>query len=385
MNPLAPEMLHVFDEEAVRSPSRILFILKKRPPGPYDTWSFSPDGKPKSSGLSVSVEMLSIGLTKIGIEHKIVQVIDNNCIDREVTLYKPTHVIIEAFWVVPSKFDVLRPLHPGVEWIVRNHSKLDFLSHEGGMTGWALEYIKKGIKLACNSPKAVSDFKALATSSGLNPDNVIFLPNYYAVRRPHNVACVWWWELLRSLGVYGREPHLKDGKTWNVGCYGAIRPLKNHLHQAIAAIYAADALGVRLRFHVNATRIEGKAEPILRAMQVLFAQHPEHELVEDPWVEHPEFLEQVTKLDVMLQVSLSETFNIVAADAVACAVPVLGSAEIPFLPKETVTEAARPEVIAKALRRVWRGSGNGMLQRLQRLYLWVYSAWSIKVWRSYFV
>lgn len=363
---------------------RILFILKQRMPGPYDSWSHSSDGKPMPSGLSVSVEMLSVGLTKLDIDHKIVQVVDNNCIDREVSVYKPTHVIIEAFWVVPAKFDVLRPLHPNVTWIVRNHSKMDFLSHEGGMTGWALEYIRKGIVLACNSMSAVEAFRALAISSDSDPRHVIYLPNYYDIPKPRHRFCMWLWELFRFFGILGRTPRLKDRHSWNVGCYGAVRPLKNHLNQAIGAIYAADSLGFKLRFHINSTRVEGKAEPILRTMQVLFSQHPQHELVEDSWKEHRTFLADVAKLDVMTQVSLSETFNIVAADAISQNVPVLGSEEIPFLPNESTVDPRRPEAIGKALVRTWLASGNGMLQKLQRWYLYCYGQKTLKVWKAYF-
>jgi hypothetical protein len=41
-------------------------------------------------------------------ESNIVVVLDNNEIDKYVTKYKPTHVIIEALWVVPTKFHILK-------------------------------------------------------------------------------------------------------------------------------------------------------------------------------------------------------------------------------------------------------------------------------------
>lgn len=366
---------------------RILFILKKRPPGPYDSWSYSPDGRPKPSGLSVSVEMLALGLDRLGIDHKIVQVIDNNDIDREVTAYKPTHVIIEAFWVVPSKFDVLLPLHPTVHWIVRNHSKSDFLSHEGGMVGWAIEYIKKGVTLACNSPEAVTDFQKLARSSGVSADDarrlVTYLPNYYPVAEPNRRFLTLLWVILRWFGIYGRRPAVRSSRVWEVGCYGAIRPLKNHLNQAIAAISVADQLGLTLRFHINATRVEGKAEPLLKSLQVLFAQHPKHELVQEPWMDHPEFLAALAGLDLLMQVSRSETFNIVAADAISASVPVLGSDEIPFLADEAEAGPSVEE-IEVGLRRVWRSSGNGYFQRAQRWLLNIYSEKALLVWSSFF-
>jgi hypothetical protein len=367
--------------------TRILFILKKRPPGPYDSWSFSPDGQPKPSGLTVSVAMLAKGLERLGIEHKIVQVHDNNDIDREVHAYKPTHVIVEAFWVVPSKFDQLLPLHPTVHWIVRNHSKSDFLSHEGGMVGWAIEYVKKGITLACNSPEAVTDFRKLARSSGVDGADadrlVVYLPNYYEVPRPDRPIRTILWSLLRFIGIYGRQPTTKSSGVWQVGCYGAIRPLKNHLHQAIAAISVANELGLKLRFHVNATRVEGRGEPLLKSLQVLFKQNPQHELVEAQWLNHDDFLREVARLDLLTQVSRSETFNIVAADTISQHVPVLGSSEIPFLLDEAEAGPSVPE-IEEGLHRVWRRSGNGYFQRAQQWVLHNYGDDALLEWRAFF-
>ena len=148
---------------------RVLFILKQRPSGPYGTWNYSTDNKPLPSGLSVSALEVTKVLDQMGVANRLVQVVDNNCIDREVTAFKPTHVIIEAFWVVPSKFDVLTGLHPNVKWIVRNHSKTEFLATEGMAFGWAIDYIKRGVYLGCNSVEATKAFRHLAKSKGLDP------------------------------------------------------------------------------------------------------------------------------------------------------------------------------------------------------------------------
>jgi hypothetical protein len=261
---------------------------------------------------------------------------------------------------------------------------MDFLSHEGGMTGWALEYIKLGLTLACNSPEATADFRNLAESSGADPKLVIYLPNYYKIDAPANKFMVLLWKVLRSLRIYGTKPKLKDGQHWNVGCYGAIRPLKNHIHQAAGAILAADTYKLKLRFHVNGTRLEGKAEPILKALRVLFEQHPQHQLVEDPWLDHEDFLVETSKLDILSQVSMSETFNIVAADAIKVGVPVLGSEQIPFLPNETTVGTQRPEKIGLAMYDVWMRSGNGYLQGEQQWLLYLYGEAALYEWAQYF-
>ncbi len=66
---------------------KILFILKYRYNYGYDKINLS-------SGLRNSVEMLVNMLNTHGIEAKCSVVIDNNAIDREVTIFKPDIVVI---------------------------------------------------------------------------------------------------------------------------------------------------------------------------------------------------------------------------------------------------------------------------------------------------
>lgn len=326
---------------------RVLFILKQRQHGAYGTWNYSAEGCNLPSGLSVSAGQIVHALNDLDIDSRIVQVVDNNCIDREVTRFKPTHVVIEAFWVVPEKFEILKKLHPKVKWIIRNHSKCDFLSHEGGMVGWAIDYIRAGVTLACNSHEATSDFKSLAKIAGLDPSLVIYLPNYYAAPR-HSTSCFGMRinRLCRGLGITG---NVHNSTYLNIGCFGAIRPLKNNLQQAIAAMEAADLLGKKLKFYINSSRVEGKADSILNSLRQLFKRFDQHTLVEVPWLNHNEFTVLASTMDMVVQVSNSETFNIVAADAVAQGVMVLVSDEIPWLDKEF---QANPNSVASMTERI---------------------------------
>ena len=81
---------------------KILFICKKR------NTSYDPTGI--SYGLLNSCRFVGEALeSEFGhlIDFNVVVVNDNNDIEREVVTHKPTHVIIEALWVVPSKFEIL--------------------------------------------------------------------------------------------------------------------------------------------------------------------------------------------------------------------------------------------------------------------------------------
>jgi hypothetical protein len=290
------------------SRDRLLFILKSREAS-WGGYSYSP-----SSGLFNSVRFLVEMLTGLGVDASMVEVMDNSGIDREVSRVRPTHVIIEAFWVVPDKFDELMPLHPDVRWIVRNHSEVPFLANEGIAFGWIAAYLRRGIEIMCNAPRAVEDIRALAMGLGLSDRMVTYGPNHYPVH---------------AAGAVTRRQAMPD--VFDVSCFGAIRPLKNHVVQALAAICFARTLGTRLRFHVNGTRIEGHGDPILKNLRGLFGGEGRFELVEHEWMPHDKFLAVSGMMDIALQVSFSETFNIVAADAVCMNVPVVVSPEIAWL------------------------------------------------------
>jgi len=118
-------------------PPKILIILKRR----HDYNHEKHININISTGLYNSAYFVNEMLNNYGLDSTIVVVVDNNCIDREVSKYKPTHVIIEALWVVPSKFHVLQNLHPNVKWIIRLHSEIPFLANEGMAFDWIGDYM----------------------------------------------------------------------------------------------------------------------------------------------------------------------------------------------------------------------------------------------------
>ena len=292
---------------------KILFIVKKRET--YDTWnkseSYSDGYHHFSSGLINSAKMVTIGLGK-HIDAKLVEVRDNNDIDREVSLFRPEVVVIEALWVVPSKFKELIPLHPHVKWIVRLHSNTPFIANEGIAIQWSYEYLRHhNVYVAPNHIKLYKELKHLA---GRHAWKILYLPNFYDLEE-----------------IEAKKRHRPDEEI-NIGCFGAIRPLKNQLIQAVAAIHFADRYNYKLKFFINSTRVETKGEPILNNLRALFENSEKHELVEIEWMEHPEFLKFLKEnIDLGLQVSFTETFNIVGADYVSQDVPIVSSKEIDFV------------------------------------------------------
>lgn len=361
--------------------TRILFILKRREHVP-DAGSFNTnaDGKLLSTGLTNSVEHVMAALTKLGVPSHVVHAIDGNCIDREVTLYNPTHVIIEAFWCPPYKLAELMPLHPQVKWIIRNHSKMEFLAGEGIAFGWLLESAKLGVDIASNSKRAVTDIHSLLRSAGTKGRS-IYLPNFYSI--PDNILLPDAADTARLKAArlrYLPEGLVEPQRTLKVGCMGAIRPLKNTLNQALACIRLADARQCSLEFHINGNRFEGGGNGIVKNLRNIFSHLPQHRLVEVDWLDPPALRQYLPRLDVMLQVSISETFNIVAADAIVAGVPSVVSPEVSWLDVEYHADPLATDSIAQVTERVLASDRKAVVAD-QRLRLAASNEAALEPWR----
>lgn len=306
--------------------SRVLFILKFRRLYNDVLFNVEESNDPYSyfsSGLLNSARQVDEMLNEHSVESKLVQVVDNNSIDKEVHDYRPTDVIIEALWVVPEKFEILQKLHPTIRWIIRLHSETPFAANEGIFTNWVMNYIKyQNVYIGVNSPRLMEDLKAVIPWH--KEDKLIYLPNYYDPIKNHVQTEVQYDEWL------------------NVGCFGAVRPLKNSLLQAMAAIKYAKQNDRKLKFHINATRVENNGDNVLKNIRGLFINldQDRFQLVEHPWLKPGEFSTLLSSMDLSMQVSLSETYNIVSAGAVAQHVPIVVSREIPWASRWSIVEDA---------------------------------------------
>lgn len=328
--------------------TRALFLLKNSSDYSYGY------GTKKSSGLRNSAQFVSDMLNASGIESKVVIVQDNNSIDKEVFNFKPSHVFVEALWVVPEKFDILVKLHPSVKWIVRIHSEIPFLAQDGIAVDWIRRYVAHpNVFVAANSLRTQSELNTFAPG-------VLYLPNFYPTGFQH----------VRS----ARLPK----KIVNVSCFGAIRPLKNQLIQAIAAVQFANKHDLLLNFHINATRIEQSGEGILKNLRSLFSVG-DHRLIEHEWKDHQDFLNVLDNIDLAMSVSFTETFSITTADAVAQAVPIVTSPEVTWTSRRIQASPTNADDIVATMEEAFRNrvfdiraNQAGLLKYSQRSkHLWL--------------
>jgi glycosyltransferase involved in cell wall biosynthesis len=287
------------------------------------------------------------------------EVIDNNCIDRLVTMCRPRVVVIEALWVVPSKLELLKRLHPNTQWIVRLHSNLPFIAGEGIAIEWitAMAKMFPKVEVAANNQAMCRDL------SNLLDVPIRYLPNHYAVEMKRPLKC-------NERGVI------------DISCFGAIRPLKNQLIQAVAAITYADMTKQKLRFHINGTRVESNGNAVLKNIRALFPDDSKHSLIEHAWLDYGDFKKLIsTEIDLGMQLSYTETFNIVAADHIDCGVPVVVSDEVLFVDSSFKTD---PNSTLAIIRTIGRALSSDTGARRNRRLLQKSNDAAEEIWKTAF-
>lgn len=298
--------------------SSVLFLLKRNEDsaGPSEY---------KSSGLLNSAVQVVDMLRESGVTAVLEVVIDGNCIDKFIHKHRPGVVVLEAIWCPPSKIAELQKLHPHVRFVARIHSEIPFLANEGIAVDWLRQYASLGVDVSANSQRTATDLLEIDADA-------IFLPNYYI-----------------PISVQTRE--CENGNL-KVGCFGAVRPMKNQLAQAFAALEYARGTRQYLEFHINGTRLEQGGKEVIKNLRALFAGQRAARLVEHGWMKRDEFLKVVREMDFSLAVSMSETFNIVTADAVSQDVPVVVSPEVQWLDAGVQADPTNISGIARVMRQV---------------------------------
>lgn len=328
---------------------KILFVLKKNNDYGYNH-------NTAKSGLLYSATLTAESLRKyFCINYKIVIVEDANSIDRALDQYKPDCCIIEALFVTPDKLIEIQKLHKRVAFLIRIHSKIPFLANEGIAVEWLKKYVKIPKVFICfNNRKTTDSFIKIGFKAH-------FLPNIYNFIESDRCK------------KYDNKFLIK------IGCFGAIRPLKNQLLQAFAAIIYARENKINMEFHINSGRQEQGGESALKNIRNLFKGTP-YRLVEHTWHDRENFLAVIRNLDLGMQVSFTESFNIVAADFVSQRVPIIVSKDIDWMPESLqVSSTDLPEIVSKIKTAIRR---KETYTRRSLKYLKSYNSQSLKVWAT---
>ena len=149
--------------------------------------------------------------------------------------------------------------------------------------------------------------------------------------------------------------------TLHIGIFGAVRLLKNHLTQVVAAIRFAEEKRKILNLHVNELTSDA-GSTILGNIKELFKRCPKHKLIVEPYRSGMEYDNLIRYMDIGMQLSFTESFNIVAANFVCNGVPIVVGETIDWMPKSMKVSYNNVEDIVGRLNYAYTNRNNPVLQ-----------------------
>lgn len=229
---------------------------------------------------------------------------------------KVSHVVISAPWVESRAYRHLCERYPHVVFTVLVHSNVGFLQAD-----------PRGVKLireAAEMQRYFPNFKLAG--------NCIEFCNW--IRQSYSQSC---W-LLPNLYNLGDNPSVpvkplwQKGEVLRIGSFGAVRPLKNTMTAAGAALQLSTEFNTPVEFWISANRVEGGADCVINAIHEML-HNTNVTIVPSPWQPWTEFRETMKKMHLHMQPSYTESFNITVADAISVGVPSVVSPAIAWTPK----------------------------------------------------
>ena len=221
-----------------------------------------------------------------------------------------THAVISAPWL--SAYDVQTMLKefPDIVFVILSHSNVGFLQADPGGVELFRRYaelskVNWNLNVGGNSQRFADWFERAYG------DKCVCLPNLYS--SPKIKSKVW------------------EGPLLNIGAFGAIRPEKNFMTAAGAAIVIQRSLGVPVDFHMI-TGGEVHHAMALRAITEMTKDIDGFKLVAHKWETWDKFIKLVASMDLLVQPSFTESFNLTVADGISVGVPSVVSPVIHWAP-----------------------------------------------------
>jgi hypothetical protein len=245
---------------------------------------------------------------------------------------RPTHVILSAPWILTDDIARMANEFPDVQFVIVSHSCVGFLSADPHAIRLLretadLQLATHNVFVGGNSRK-FTDWAREAWGV-----NAVCLPNLYNLTESFPRRSRW------------------GGTALRLGLFGANRPLKNLLSAVAATVELVARLKLPTALYVSSGRTEGGS---FRALDEMTEDIPLLTVHQTGWLPWPRFRRLVRTMDLVLQVSYTESFNVVTADAIAEGVPVVGSDAIEWLPEHWQARADEPRDITAVAERLLR-------------------------------
>lgn len=288
-------------------------------------------------GLQVAGYTTAQYLRHIGVDANAHAVRSNmdvvRIIERSINEGGPiTHVAISAPWLTLHDLKALVQHFRSIKFVVICHSNVGFLQADPGGIELLRKYAQLSRKLtnlhvAGNSPNFVDWFTTAYR------EQCLLLPNLYLVKRQKSKR--WRKDVLR------------------IGALGAIRPEKNLMTAAGAAVAMRAQLNIPVELHMS-TGGENCRCMTLSSIEQMVADLPNFKLVRHHWNFWDQFIKLIGKMDLVIQVSYTESFNMVTADAISQRVPVVVSPPIYWAPRRWKANPDDAIDVARVGRRLLR-------------------------------
>ena len=268
-------------------------------------------------GLNVAGFTTAKFLRHHGVETVVFPVRNNvdvvNYIDNYNETHKKrlTHVVISAPWLSIHDVKHLIKHFSDIEFVILSHSNVGFLQADPCGVKLFREYSElskthKNFRIGGNCSRFTDWFEIAYR------ERCVYLPNIYPTEHVHSK--VW------------------DGiSTIKIGAFGAIRPEKNFMTAAAASIAIHSILNVPVEIHMS-TGGDGCKSTTLPSIEEMTENIDGVKLVRHDWDNWDKFIKLIEKMDLLIQVSYTESFNMVTADGISVGVPVVVSPVISWAP-----------------------------------------------------
>lgn len=229
---------------------------------------------------------------------------------------RPTHVVMSAPWIPNNEWLAISRRFCNIKFVVNCHSNVGFLQAD-----------PNGVKVFIANAKLQQGSLNFHVSG-----NSMTFADW--VTRTYSVPCL----TLPNLYYLTGNTHMHKlpfhfgHSTLRIGAFGATRPLKNMQTMAAAALTVATETRTPLEFWISAGRLEGGGLTVLNAMKEMFDGIAGVRIIENSWQDWPSFRQTLRHMHLLMQMSYTESFNMVTADGVAEGVPSVVSTAIDWIP-----------------------------------------------------
>lgn len=239
-----------------------------------------------------------------------------------------THVCISAPFINAADMQTLCLENIPIHFSVICHSNVGFLAADTGAFHRKRDYLHvqsevPNFRTAGNSDR-LADWATSVYETACDT-----LPNLYYLD-----------------AVNSRDSRVPwSGDLLRIASFGAQRPLKNHVSAGAAALKVARDLRVDLEFWISGDRVEGP--PIAGPLAEMFAGLKWAKICVNPWESWNRFRATVRHMDLLMQPSYTESFNVVTADGVAGGVTSVVGPSISWVPDHWQADVDDPSDLAR--------------------------------------